>query len=685
MKKEDHVMPQFFEKSSIPPFERQALIKNFPCFASLPEEQTKELVSLMREIHYAPHEKIVVENEWVDSVFVIDSGEAEVARESKHRRKIVQVPVATLHSGEAIGLNDTGFYSTTGKRTATVTALTGMLLLRLDIKDLYQFLQQHHLESAMSAASLQMLRVQFIKQSLPFSRLSHERLQWLAEHVEDMTVPAGTVIFRQGEPGENCYLIRSGQVEILTRNEKEEERKLALLKPPVLFGEATLIMHEPRNATARAVEHCELLILPHQYLSELLETEANVARMFMTLMVDRSRPIRNSRVTVHYRTTADEQEITILKNSDNGSYFKLSEEGIFIWKQLDGKHTLQDITLILAEQFHVFAPDAVTALISKLTKSGFIANLELDEAVNLSTQPVWIKAMVFLQQILEARVAFGDADQWITKLYNKGVYLLFSKKAQIVLAVLAVAGFITFFFTTNTVIDFFQAKHASLTLLLGLIPLSVIVVTFHEFAHAFAAKAFGREVHYIGVGWYWLTPIAFTDTSDMWLTTRGPRMLVNLAGVYANILLAGIAALLILLISNPYIQGMLWLFALYTYIVAFRALSPLQESDGYYVLMDWMDKPRLRQSAVLWLVKKFLKALRQPQLFRDHLPEISYWLACIIFLVLVSLLTLLVQDFLFKIVGIQIGNPYVILILPLFVVVFSSLSIIAEIRSQAEE
>ncbi len=44
-------------------------------------------------------------------------------------------------------------------------------------------------------------------------------------------------------------------------------------------------------------------------------------------------------------------------------------------------------------------------------------------------------------------------------------------------------------------------------------------------------KYYGHEVHYMGVGWYWLRPVAFTDTSDMWLSTKKPRVMVNLAGI----------------------------------------------------------------------------------------------------------------------------------------------------------
>lgn len=680
-----------YEQNTVNLAIRQELIKAFPCFAMLTASQSQHLVSLMREIHYSAREKIVGENDLVDSVYIIIRGAAEVTREVSakyNKKKMINVPVAALQAGEGIGLNDTGFYSHTGKRTATVTAVTDMLLLRLDIKDLYSFLKQNNLELSMYAASLHMLRMRFIKQSLPFSKLSHERLQWLADRVEEVEIPAHQIIFNQGEEGDKCYLIRSGQIEIFTQDDSGAEHRLALLKPPSLFGEATLITHSPRNATARTLEKSELLILNHEHLSELIESEDKVANMFMTLMVDRSRPLQNPHVTIHHRMTTDGQEVTILKNPDNSSYFNLSQEGSFIWEQLNGEHTMQDITLDLAEKFNVFAPDVVAALISKLTKGGFISNLEIHDELKLSTSPAWVKAIIKIRRILEIRFAFGDADKWITKIYQKYIRYLFTLQGQVILALIAVTGLITFIINTPNILLFFSFKHVSLLLILGLIPLSLFEVVLHELGHAFAVKAFGREVHYIGVGWYWLAPIAFTDTSDMWLSTRKPRMLVNLAGIYVDIIIASFSALLILLIANPYIQGMLWLFALYTYIGGFRMLSPLQEMDGYYVLMDWVEKPHLRQAAVIWLVKKFPRLLRHPTLFkkykRKYKPEMIYWLACLIYLILVSALTITVMIFVFSIIEMQ-TNPYLSLAIPFIVVGFSCLSIIADIRNQAEE
>ncbi|HSW69567.1 MAG TPA: PqqD family peptide modification chaperone [Gammaproteobacteria bacterium] len=676
--------------------EKQALITALPCFSGLSPLQSLELAELMEEIHFEPNEVIVEENSLIDCVYIVVEGTAEISHLTvrdlrkikiklrKQSPKMIKTPFAVLHTGESIGLNTTGFFSETGIRTATVTALTPMTLLSLDLKKLHEFLEKYpDLKSNMLLASKQMLKIQLIKQSLPFSRVSYDRLMWLANQVEEITVPAGTIIFKEGEMGDRCYLIQSGEVEIITHHEDNSVHQLAILKTPTLFGEATLITHASRNATARAIDDCRLLELKHTYLSELLESENNVANTFMTLMVDRSRPLKNPHVTVHQRVTPDEQTIFILKNPDNGSYFKLSEEGSFIWHLMDGQHTMQEITMKLSDEYNIFAPDVVAALISKLAKAQFVSQVDIDSEATLEKKSKWIRVMIKIRNLLEARIAFGDADRWITILYQKFAFIFFHPVGKILLGLIIISGVGAFAFSTPKIIHIFRHIHDSWILILFLIPFTLFSVALHELGHALATKYYGREVHYMGIGWYWMGPVAFTDTSDMWLSPqKGARIFVNFAGAYTDILVAGISALLIYFISNAYIQAFLWIFALFTYINAFRMLNPLQELDGYYALVDWFDRPRLRQSAVVWLVKEFPRGVRNPKLLKSYKAEIYYWLACILFMILISLLTLFVQTFIFKILGFKPSSLLVSLAFPIIVSLLSCMGIIADMRKQ---
>ncbi|OGO93037.1 MAG: hypothetical protein A3F10_00055 [Coxiella sp. RIFCSPHIGHO2_12_FULL_42_15] len=115
------------------------LLRKQACFAKFNDEEMQVLAGLLREKDYRKGDVIVREGDRVDSVFLIISGEADV-RTAKNKDFPEQTEsVAALSRGQSIGLNETGFYSLSGVRTATVLAKTDMLLLRLSVAAFHGF------------------------------------------------------------------------------------------------------------------------------------------------------------------------------------------------------------------------------------------------------------------------------------------------------------------------------------------------------------------------------------------------------------------------------------------------------------------------------------------------------------------------------------------------------------------
>jgi CRP-like cAMP-binding protein len=73
---------------------------------------------------------------------------------------------------------------------------------------------------------------------------------------------AGETIFRQGYPGDNAYVILSGQVEIIDEIPGGPEFQIAVLDAGRMFGEIALLDDKPRSATARALTDVTLQIVP---------------------------------------------------------------------------------------------------------------------------------------------------------------------------------------------------------------------------------------------------------------------------------------------------------------------------------------------------------------------------------------------------------------------------------------
>jgi CRP/FNR family cyclic AMP-dependent transcriptional regulator len=87
---------------------------------------------------------------------------------------------------------------------------------------------------------------------------------------------AGDVLFREGERGEEMYVIQSGVVQIL-KTVGEEERPLAALGRGEFVGEMALLNDKPRTATAVVLEDAKCLVIDRATLEQMIKGSAEIA------------------------------------------------------------------------------------------------------------------------------------------------------------------------------------------------------------------------------------------------------------------------------------------------------------------------------------------------------------------------------------------------------------------------
>jgi len=124
-------------------------------------------------------------------------------------------------------------------------------------------------------------------------QLPQEKWDELARAVEDLVVAPGTVIFRQGDPGDKFYLIRTGRVRVF-REDASLETELSVLQAGDDFGEMALFMDEPRSATVAALEETRLMVLSKEQFQSILKDFPNVTFAFVRQMSERL--LRNANV-----------------------------------------------------------------------------------------------------------------------------------------------------------------------------------------------------------------------------------------------------------------------------------------------------------------------------------------------------------------------------------------------------
>jgi CRP-like cAMP-binding protein len=122
-----------------------------------------------------------------------------------------------------------------------------------------------------------------------FQELNEAEARLAAEKFEPLYIKAGETLFRQGDLGAWIYLIVKGEVEIsvlVPGNGREEgtPRTLTTLYPPAILGEMSLLLNEPRAATATARTDSEVWQISREQFRQATEGGDRWANRFLLVM-----------------------------------------------------------------------------------------------------------------------------------------------------------------------------------------------------------------------------------------------------------------------------------------------------------------------------------------------------------------------------------------------------------------
>ncbi len=123
-----------------------------------------------------------------------------------------------------------------------------------------------------------------LSESSLFAGISKEKLAEVGKVFQKEIVPAHTIIFRQGDPGDKFYIIASGKVRVFRKGEKGVETDLSHLGPGESFGEMALLTGKARSANVEAVEETHLLILTKDPFDRILKDHPDISLAFIKQM-----------------------------------------------------------------------------------------------------------------------------------------------------------------------------------------------------------------------------------------------------------------------------------------------------------------------------------------------------------------------------------------------------------------
>ncbi|WP_221799249.1 cyclic nucleotide-binding domain-containing protein [Oceanobacter mangrovi] len=104
-----------------------------------------------------------------------------------------------------------------------------------------------------------------------FNRVPPGNIQQLLSRFEEREVTLGDVLIREGDEGNECYVIKEGRA-LVTRGSGRNEETLAALSNGALFGEDSLISELPRSATITMTSDGVVMVLSKEDFNTLLKT-----------------------------------------------------------------------------------------------------------------------------------------------------------------------------------------------------------------------------------------------------------------------------------------------------------------------------------------------------------------------------------------------------------------------------
>ncbi|MFB0522023.1 MAG: cyclic nucleotide-binding domain-containing protein [Desulfatiglandales bacterium] len=123
-----------------------------------------------------------------------------------------------------------------------------------------------------------------LSESPLFEDIAKEKLDEITQALQGKVVPARTIIFRQGDPGDSFYLINSGKVRVFRKDRDGVGTDLSQLGPGQSFGEMALLTGEPRSANVEASEETHLSVLTKDQFDRILRDYPQVSLSFVKQM-----------------------------------------------------------------------------------------------------------------------------------------------------------------------------------------------------------------------------------------------------------------------------------------------------------------------------------------------------------------------------------------------------------------
>src|SRR3954471_24144180 len=119
--------------------------------------------------------------------------------------------------------------------------------------------------------------IELLRRVSLFSELSPSELEKIARVAVPRSYQAGSIILREGDPGDTCYILRTGGARVVRQHADGRAITLTNLGPGEIFGELAMFGGEVRSATVEAVDDVQAVAILAGDLKRLLSEPPELA------------------------------------------------------------------------------------------------------------------------------------------------------------------------------------------------------------------------------------------------------------------------------------------------------------------------------------------------------------------------------------------------------------------------
>ncbi len=315
------------------------------------------------------------------------------------------------------------------------------------------------------------------------------------------------------------------------------------------------------------------------------------------------------------------QRSFILKNTSTDRFLLLSEPERFLWDQMNGRTSLQQMATAYVLRYGEFNFDIIPNLIRKLQRAQLLTLTPASRLRRVLARNRRRRAVVMLETALTSLerivVASRRVQPVFLRLYRWGGFLLFTRAAVLVCTILAVTGIMAGVRLWHEAGDIAHGlgEHPVLALL-SVKLLFWFTVVGHQIVHGLALIHYGRRVREFGFTFlHGFVPTFYVDVTDIFMSSRKARVVTAVSGAAVHLVLGSIW----FMIAARSAEGFLQAFAAASGVIQWQAfviaLYPFCfiEMDGYHVLVDALGVPTLKHDALAY-TRAVLRGTLRPRL-----------------------------------------------------------------------